>query len=143
MDVDFAFLCDYAESAGKLHAMGIGIDTVYVESFPGAHHGIYVVFQLRFEPTEDGDKDLRVFIMGPDGEQMARIEGKIHVARPAEAGRSSGTRFVFPIRPLPLAKAGDYAVIIQVQGINRKEVRFHATDTRPGDQSLQTEGEHQ
>ena len=30
MEVDFAFISDYAEeSGGKLHALGIGIDTIH------------------------------------------------------------------------------------------------------------------
>ncbi len=28
MDIDFAFICDYAEVAGKIYAVGIGIDTL-------------------------------------------------------------------------------------------------------------------
>ena len=38
MDVDFAFVCDYADVSTKINALGIGFDSVFLPQLPGALH---------------------------------------------------------------------------------------------------------
>ena len=37
MRLDFAFLCDYADASGKVHALGIGVDNIYAPQVPARH----------------------------------------------------------------------------------------------------------
>ena len=37
MQVDFAFICDYAEATNKINALGIGFDTIMAARVPTRH----------------------------------------------------------------------------------------------------------
>jgi hypothetical protein len=43
VDIDFAFICDYAEIGNKINALGIGFDTIHVQQIPH----FYLVAQIR------------------------------------------------------------------------------------------------
>jgi hypothetical protein len=124
MEVDFAFLCDHAEAGQKLHAMGIGIDTLYVADLPGVHPGIFAVIQLRFRSTEIGAKSLAVHIREPDGQDVARIDAKIEVREPPGGAADIVSRLVIGIKPLPLPKYGPYSVRWVVHETEMKDIPF-------------------
>ncbi len=52
MNVEYAFLCDYADSSNKLTAVGIGVDTIYSKTVPVVHQQLFAVLGLKFTSNE-------------------------------------------------------------------------------------------
>ena len=42
MQVDFAFICDYAEATNKINALGIGFDTIMAQKAPVKHPSFFL-----------------------------------------------------------------------------------------------------
>jgi len=124
MEVDFAFLCDYADAVGKLNALGIGIDTLYLPEVPGLHNGFFAVLRLRFLSTESGTKDVKVCILGPDGENVVPpFQGTLSVD--VRGATTHATQMVFRFQPLRFEKYGPYSVRWVVQGIEVDSLYFN------------------
>ncbi len=130
MNVDFAFLCDHAEAGNKLHAMGVGIDTLYIEDVPGVHAGFFAVLQLRFSSTEAGRKNLSVHVMEPDGASVARMDGAIEAHEPPDGFGNTVTRIVLGLKPIPVEKLGPYSVRWVLDGMDVCEVPFKVAKPR-------------
>ena len=72
MEVNFSFLCDYADnSGGKLTAVGIGFDTIYTRTVPATHPMLYAVAGLQFSSVETGSKQIGIRIVDADGNEIA------------------------------------------------------------------------
>jgi len=68
MNVDFPFICDYAQVvADKTNALGIGFDTVYSQKVPVKHPMFHLVVQLRAAFVEAGTKDMEVHLIDAGG----------------------------------------------------------------------------
>ena len=69
MENDFAFLCDYAAGTPeqKIQAIGIGWDSIHVQSLPWRVPMICFVARLRGTAAEAGTKDVSIRILDPDG----------------------------------------------------------------------------
>ena len=72
MNVEYAFLCDYADSGNKLTAVGIGIDSVHVADVPVVHSQMFAVLALRFTLNET--QRTKAFEMH---QPMGRVTGPI------------------------------------------------------------------
>ena len=70
MNVDFAFICDHAEVAGKINALGIGFDTMYAPEVPFKHPSFFLVVQVRASAVEAGEKSLEVHMIDEDGKEI-------------------------------------------------------------------------
>ena len=81
MQIEMAFLCDAAtESAGKLNALGIGIDRLIVPELPQQHRRLTLVTRIAFGPEDEGDREFAIELVGPDGTAVApRAQGQLHV----------------------------------------------------------------
>ena len=88
MQIDFAFLCDAAtEAAGKLNALGIGIDRLIVRELPQTHRRLVVVTRVSFEPEDAGDQSFVIELVGPDGREVApMVQGQLNVQMGEGAG---------------------------------------------------------
>jgi len=125
MDLEFAFLCDHADLGNnKLHAMGIGIDTLYLETVPNLHPGFVAVVSIRFQRTEVGEKPSNLVIMGPDGEIVAKADGTLIVRSGAGPGNTSLHRLIVALRPVPIQKFGPYSVRCVVNGQEIANIPF-------------------
>lgn len=91
MNVEFAFLCDAAtESAGKLNALGIGIDRLLLTELPQHHRRLTLVTRIAFEPEDAGEHQFGIELIGPDGTAVAPpVQAKLDVKI---ADPSQGTR---------------------------------------------------
>ena len=86
MLVDFAFICDYAEVKDKINALGIGFDTIYASSVPARHPSFFLVFQIRANIVEAGEKTIKLSLIDEDGKNVIPdIVGKFIVSKPKEA----------------------------------------------------------
>ncbi|MCX5999973.1 MAG: hypothetical protein NTU41_10405 [Chloroflexi bacterium] len=84
MKVDFAFICDYANAAGKINALGIGFDTIYAPTLPARHPMFFFVMQFRASVVEVGEKKLEVHLIDEDGnEVIPPLKASIDVRKPS------------------------------------------------------------
>lgn len=117
MNVDFAFICDYAEAKDKINAMGIGFDTIYAQKLPIRLAHFFVVAQLRFTFSEVGSHELAIQLMDFDGKDVIKpVIGKMEVGEPPKGFLSSTARFTMSFDGIEFKTAGDFSIIIKVNG---------------------------
>lgn len=116
MDVDFAFICDHAEIAGKINALGIGFDTIYAAQVPVTHPYFHLVVQLRASVTEAGNKDMEVRLIDADGNDVIpAITSRFEVPRPS-AGTEGIARIAVLFQNVAFNDYGSYSVRVIIQG---------------------------
>ncbi len=117
MNVDFAFICDYAEARDKINALGIGFDTIYASALPARHARFYVVAQLRFSTTEIGVKELNIELIDADGKDVIKpVVGQMQVNAPPPGTFESTARFTMAFDGIELKNYGDYLIRIRLEG---------------------------
>jgi len=117
MDVEFAFICDYAEVAGKINALGVGFDRVNAPKLPARHPHFHVVAQLRFSLTEVGSKDMTVNLIDADGENVVpTIQGSLEVAKPQAGSLYAKGRVNIGFGNVEFKKYGEHSVRVTIQG---------------------------
>ena len=129
MDCQFAFLCDYGqESGGKLHALGVGWDTIYAGTLPARHPMMCFIARLSGTIVEAGTKELGIRIIDADG---LDIVPPISQAIPFEVKPpqlSGNINVVINLGGLLLPKYGPYALHLTVQGQDIKTVPFRVSE---------------
>lgn len=116
MLVEFAFICDYAEVVGKINALGIGFDTIFASNLPTKHPSFFLVFQLRSNTVEAGEKNLRVSLIDEDGKNVIPdITGKFIIQKPKE-GIESKARIALQFGNVEFPRYGAYAVHAVIEG---------------------------
>ncbi|MDP2719538.1 MAG: hypothetical protein Q8P44_06900 [Dehalococcoidia bacterium] len=116
MNVDFAFICDYAEVTGKINAMGIGFDTIYAPQVPYKHPHFFLVVQLRTSVTEAGEKNLEVDIIDEDGtDVIPKLKGKFNIPQKG-AGPERIGRLAMEFNNVEFPKYGTYSLHAVVEG---------------------------
>lgn len=129
MDIDFAFICDYADISGKINALGIGFNTLYSPTLPLLHPHFYLVAQLRTNITEAGTKNLEVRLIDADGgDVIPPITGTFEISRP-EAGTESTGRIEIAFVSVTFPRYGSYSLHLLVQG--REMVRIPLRVAQP------------
>ena len=117
MNVDFAFICDYAEVTGKINAMGIGFDTIYAPSVPTKHPSLFLVVQLRANVVEAGEKNLEVHLIDEDGKDVIpAVKGKFNIPKPTGATESIG-RIAIRFQNIEFSKYGLYSIHAVIEGL--------------------------
>ena len=110
MNVDFAFICDYAEVTGKVNALGIGFDTIYSPVVPCKHAMFFLVMQLRLNTVEAGEKDMEVNLIDEDGKDIIPpLKGKISVPKPG-SGTESVSRIAMQFNNVEFPRYGAYSL---------------------------------
>ena len=116
MNIDFAFICDYADAAAKINALGIGFDTIYAPTLPAKHPLFVLVFQLRANVVEAGEKNLKVSLIDEDGKAIIPdINGKFVIQKPPEGIESKG-RVVLNFSNVEFPQYGSYSIHATIDG---------------------------
>ena len=116
MNIDFAFICDYAEATGKINAMGIGFDTIYASVIPCKHPFFYLVTQFRASLVEAGEKDLEVHLIDEDGKDIIPpLKGKFAIPRPP-VGTESIARIAMQFNNVEFPRYGLYSLCAELEG---------------------------
>lgn len=117
MNVDFAFICDYAEVTGKINAMGIGFDTIYAPKVPVKHPSLFMVIQLRANVVEAGEKNLEIHLIDEDGKDVVpTLRGKFNIPKPTGATESIG-RIAMRFQNVEFQKYGLYSLHAVIEGL--------------------------
>lgn len=125
MDIDFYFICDYAETTHKINALGIGFDRIYAPRLPARHPHFHLVAQLRFRSTEAGSKDMEIHLIDADGTDVVPpIKGTIEVRKPVPGSLYALGRINIGFGNIEFKKYGDYQVSVIIQGREEFNVPF-------------------
>jgi hypothetical protein len=110
VEYKYGFLCDFAQEAGgKLTAVGLGINRLFVPELPTAHPNLTLVVGVEYSVAEAGTKHLEVRLIDADGNDVLpqNIEGDTPFAKPDTA---TGTlNVIVNFLGLKFEKYGDYA----------------------------------
>ncbi len=125
MEVDFAFLCDYADNPGKLNAIGIGFDTLFASSLPHTHPLFFAVIRLRFSSVEIGDRTFGLRIIDADGNSVTPpIDGAFRVEPPPPGLTDRTVTIAHGFMGSQFPQYGGYAVVWLVGGNEAKRTPF-------------------
>ena len=116
MEVDFAFICDYAHAGQKLSAIGIGFNTIAARQLPAVHPQFHMVAQLRASVAEAGQKDFTIRLIDADGKDVVpAISGKFNVPRVEGATEATG-RLAVAFNNTRFPAYAHYSLHLVVQG---------------------------
>ena len=127
MEIDFAFLCDYAENTGKVNALGIGFDSIGASQVPVRHKMMHLVAQFRASVTEAGIKNVSVKIIDADGTGVAEANGELNIRSP-EAGVEAIARLVVAFDGVEFKRYGDYSLHLLVDDNEMKRIGFRVVE---------------
>lgn len=124
MEVNFAFLCDYADNSGsKMTAVGIGFDTIYAVKEPASHPLFYSVISIKFSSTEVGQKRIGMCLIDEDGANIIPpMESVINVANPPAGFLSRTQRIALALHGVTFLRYGDYTISWLIEGQEIKTV---------------------
>lgn len=116
MNIDFAFVCDYAEVTGKINALGIGFDIIMAPKVPCKHPSFFLVIQVRANVVEAGEKNLKVDLIDEDGKSVIpSLRGKFSITKPI-AGTESIGRITMQFSNVEFPKYGSYSLHAVIEG---------------------------
>lgn len=119
MDIDFAFICDYAEIGNKINALGIGFDTIHVQQIPH----FYLVAQIRASVAEVGDKQIEIRLIDADGvDVIPPVSGSFNIPRSPPGATESLARIVIGFNNVQFPRFTQYSLHVVIQG--REMVRI-------------------
>ena len=124
MEVNFAFLCDYADQSGtKMAAIGIGFDTIYAVKVPATHPLFYSVISIKFSATEAGPKRVGMHLIDEDGNSIVPpLDTTINVNPPPPGFLYRNQRIALAMHGVTFPRYGDYTVSWLVDGQEIKTV---------------------
>lgn len=135
MDVNFGFLCDYADNTtGKLTAIGIGFDTMYAPSEPATHRQFFAVLSVNFTSVERGQKDISLHIIDADGKDVIPPRDfTVAVQAPTPGWSFRTQRIVMGLGNVTFPTFGDYSVIYLIGGqeIHRMPLKVSPPPEQP------------
>jgi len=124
LEVNFAFLCDYADqSGGKMAAIGIGFDTIYAAKVPARHQLFFSVISIKFGTTEAGPKQVGMHLIDEDGKDVVPpLDATINVGSPPPGFLYRTQQIALVMHGVTFQRYGDYAVSWLVGGQEIKAI---------------------
>lgn len=133
MEVNFAFLCDYADQGGgKMGALGIGFDTIYATKVPTTHPLFFAVINIKFSSTEAGAKQVSMHLIDEDGKDVVPpLEATINVASPPPGFLYRSQGIALRMHGVTFPRYGDYAISWLLDGQEVKNIVFRVAAPAP------------
>ncbi len=129
MECEFAFLCDFAEQDRKLHAVGIGWETIQASNLPHRQPNMGIVVRLRGSAAESGDKDVSVRLLDADGEDV--ITAIHQQVKFDPRGLEGHVNLVVQLTNVQFSSYGSYAAYVTVGGEQKARLSFNVAEPRP------------
>lgn len=127
MNIDFAFLCDYADATGKLNALGIGFDTIFAQQLPIRHPHFSLVLQLKASIVEAGTKKIQVNLIDADGKDLIPpVNGQFNIPRAENVPYNTG-RFLLHFGNVEFKSYGEYSVRVVIEGLEMVSIFFRVS----------------
>jgi hypothetical protein len=128
MECEFAFLCDFAEQDRKLHAVGIGWETIQAPNLPHRQPNMGIVVRLRGSVAESGTKDVSVRLIDADGQDVITA---IHQQVSFEPrGMEGHVNLVVQLTNVQFNVYGAYAAYVTVGGEQKARLPFTVVEPR-------------
>ena len=135
MQVDFAFICDYAEATNKINALGIGFDTIMAQKVPTRHPTFFLVIQMRATIVEAGEKNFEIHMIDDDGHEIVpTLKSKLNIPRPPSGTESTG-RIAMRFDNVEFPRFGSYAIHIVIEGHEMSRIPLRVSQAPPAIQS--------
>lgn len=132
MQVDFAFICDYAEAGGKVNAMGIGFDTIFAKQVPVTHSQFFIVAQFRGSLAEAGEKALTVRLIDADGvDVIPELNVPIRLRQPPEGSMESTAQLALRLNSVVFNKFSEYSVHLLLSGNEMVRIPIRVAEAPP------------
>ena len=132
MNVEYAFLCDYADAGDKLTAVGIGIDSIYADVLPAIHTQLFAVLALRFTANERRGRAFEVHFQDADAKDIIPpLASNLDIPAPADGMSYRIHRIVSGLYGLKLDRFGDYQVSWLIDGNEAHALHLRVTQ-KPG-----------
>ncbi len=117
MNTELAFLCDSAtDDRGKLHALGIGIDSVQGDSVPFTHPRFIIVCVVRYSTAEAGDKRMSIRLLDPDAADTIDPIAQGITFSQRRGVVDSKTRIIAEVNNVTFQSAGPHAFHVVIDG---------------------------
>ena len=127
MNIDFAFVCDYAEAARKINALGIGFDTIYANQVPYRFPSFFFVIQIRATVVEVGEKKFEVHLIDDDGKEMMPVlRAGITIPKPV-TGTESISRIALQIQNVEFPQYGIYSLRTVLDGHEMSNINLRVS----------------
>jgi len=134
MQVDFAFICDYAEATNKINALGIGFDTIMASKVPVRHPTFFLVIQMRATIVEPGEKNFEIHLIDDDGHEIVpALKSKLNIPRPP-AGTESTGRIAMRFDGVEFPRYGSYAIHVVIEGHEMARIPLRVSQAPPAAQ---------
>jgi hypothetical protein len=116
MQIRIAALADYTNVTEnkKLNIMGI-FSQVHAVNVPAVLLQMQFVVQFAFEPSETGEKNIRILLQDADGQQVLSLEGRANIPRP-EGPDPIVVNQVIVLQNVVFPHFGSYEFVIEVDG---------------------------
>jgi len=135
MDINYAFLCDYADpSGGKMSAIGIGFDTIFTPKIPTKHPLFYAVINIRFTSTETGQKRIGMHLIDADGNDiMPPLDTTLNAEPPPPGFTYRNQQIALAMHGVTFPHYGDYTVswLLNEQEVKALPLRVAPPPTPP------------
>ena len=133
MKVEYAFLCDYADSSNKLTAVGIGIDSLYAKAVPAIHPQLFTVLALKFMANETRTgRAFKMHVQDADAKDIIPpLAGNLNIQEPAEGMIYRTLRIVNGLYGLKLERFGDYQVSWLINDTEVHALHFRVVQRPP------------
>jgi hypothetical protein len=131
MHVSFALFADAANLSqeGKLNVLGV-FDAVHVATLPAVHPRATLVVRLKGTSADAGNHAMTLRWVNPRGTELWSSTAELGVNAPP----GHATEMDMPViaaLDLPLDSAGDYAMMIELDGKVHAETRLHVRAGAP------------
>ena len=132
MNTELAFLCDSAtDDRGKLHALGIGIDSVQGDALPMTHPRFIIVCVVNYSSAEAGDKRMAIRLLDPDARNtITPIEQGITFS-PRDGVVDAKARIIVEVNSVTFNSAGPHAFHVVIDGNEMARLPLNVS-RRPG-----------
>lgn len=131
MEIDFAFICDYADVSNKIHALGIGFDTIYARQTPVKHPIFFLVAQLKASVAEAGPKDIELRVIDADGADLIPpMKSKLDIPAGRGVTETHG-RLCMAFNNLEFPRFGVYSIHLVIQGREMVRIPLRIAEAPP------------
>jgi hypothetical protein len=131
VDIDYAFICDYAEGGprGKISALGIGFDSIFAPKVPHRFPHFHLVFQLRASIAEVGRKGVFVSLIDADGKEVVPpLKREIEILKPSPGEIEATVRGNIGFANVEFPRFGNYSIHVVVAGVEMTRIPLRVVE---------------
>jgi hypothetical protein len=129
MQLSFVLFADAANLSqeGKLNILG-AFDAVHVQQFPALHPRATIIVRLKGTPDDVGVHEMTLRWINPRGNELWSSSAELNIQAPPNATADLELPVIVQI-DLPLDVVGDYAMVVDLDGVRHGEALLHVRGT--------------